>query len=127
VDPEHIVDGLVVAEVPITELVLTITDFVLQMVVLHVPSARKKYVVLDEGTGVWLIPVPRNVPPHDPEYHTHLAPVPKVPPFLLIDVADPIHIVDGEIDTESDVTEFVFNVIPVLTHAVVLQAPCART
>ena len=39
--PEHIVDGVTVAEVHITEFVFTVTVLETHSVVLHVPSARK--------------------------------------------------------------------------------------
>lgn len=73
------------------------------------------------------VPVPMTVPPQEPVYQYHFAPVPNDPPFLLIEVVNPAHIVPGDVVNESDDTEFVFNVIMVLLHAVVLQAPCART
>ena len=72
-------------------------------------------------------PEVKYVPPQDPVYQIHLAFVPKVPPFLFNPEADPIQIVPGFTETESEVTEFVFNTIAVLTHVVVLQVPWART
>ena len=80
-----------------------------------------------EGISVKFNPVRINVPPHEPEYQYHCDPVPKTPPFLLIAVAEPIHIVGGFIDIESAYTEFVFKIIIALTHVVVLHDPCART
>ena len=51
------------------------------MVLLQVPSALTKYVVLTVGATVMLAPVPANVPPHDVVYHFQLAPVPRLPPL----------------------------------------------
>ena len=77
--------------------------------------------------AVLLTPDPISIPPQEPVYQYQLEPVPKDPPFLLINVVEPIHIVLGFIDTESAVTEFVFIVIMVLLHAVVLHELWART
>ena len=79
------------------------------------------------GKVVILTPEPAYVPPQEPVYHTHIAPVPRLPPFLLTKAPEPIHIVPGRTDTESGTTEFVFSVTVVLLQAVVLHAPCART
>jgi hypothetical protein len=51
------------------------------MVLLQVPSALTKYVVVAVGDTVMLAPVPADVPPHDDVYHFQLAPVPKLPPL----------------------------------------------
>jgi hypothetical protein len=48
-----------------------------QIVVLQVPSARRKYVVFEAGATVNELPVPTAVPPHDEVYHFQLAPAPK--------------------------------------------------
>ncbi len=48
---------------------------------LQVPSALTKYVVVELGETVILVPEPAEVPPHDDVYHLQLAPVPKLPPL----------------------------------------------
>ena len=60
-------------------LIVTVT-LVPHPVVLHVPSARTKYVVVVFTGMVILAPVPTNVPPQLALYHLQLAPVPKAPP-----------------------------------------------
>ncbi len=50
---------------------------------LQVPSALRKYVVVAEGATVTLLPVPNVVPPQLPLYHLQLAPVPRLPPLTL--------------------------------------------
>jgi hypothetical protein len=50
------------------------------VVVLQVPSALTKYVVVALTGTVILAPVPTNVPPQLPVYHLHVAPVPNAPP-----------------------------------------------
>lgn len=59
------------------------TVIVEQSVVLHVPSARTKYVVFTFCDTLIEAPVPINVPPHEAVYHFQLAPVPNEPPFTL--------------------------------------------
>ena len=50
---------------------------------LQVPSALRKYVVVAAGATVTLLPVPTDVPPQLPLYHLQLAPVPRLPPLTL--------------------------------------------
>ena len=76
---------------------------------------------------VILTPEPAYVPPQEPVYQIQVAPVPKLPPFLLTKAPEPIHIVPGKTDTESGTTELMLSEMVVLLQAVVLQAPCART
>lgn len=57
-------------------------------VVLQVPEYLTKYVVVDVGDTVMEFPVPTGVPPHDPENHCAVAPVPEVPP-------DKVNVVDA--------------------------------
>jgi hypothetical protein len=68
-------------EVAGNEVSCTVILILLQIVMLFVPSARTKYVVLVEGAKVILAPVPTKVPPHDDVYHFQLAPVPRLPPL----------------------------------------------
>jgi hypothetical protein len=63
------------------------------MVLLQVPSALTKYVVVAVGDTVMLVPVPAEVPPHDDVYHFQLAPVPRLPPLMLKVVFCPLQIV----------------------------------
>ena len=53
------------------------------MVLLQVPSARTKYVVVEAGATVTVLPVPTDVPPQLPLYHFQLAPIPRLPPLTL--------------------------------------------
>ena len=78
--PKQTVSGPVI-DVAISEVSLIVTVTLLQMVLLQVPSALTKYVVLTDGATVMLAPVPANVPPHDVVYHFQLAPVPRLPPL----------------------------------------------
>ncbi len=48
---------------------------------LQVPSALRKYVVVAAGATVTLLPVPTDVPPQLPLYHLQLAPAPRLPPL----------------------------------------------
>ncbi len=48
---------------------------------LQVPSALRKYVVVAAGATVTLLPVPTDVPPQLPLYHFQLAPAPRLPPL----------------------------------------------
>ena len=50
---------------------------------LQVPSALRKYVVVVAGTTVTLLPVPTDVPTQLPLYHLQLALVPRLPPLTL--------------------------------------------
>ncbi len=60
---------------------------------LHVPSALRKYVVVEAGETVTLLPVPTDVPPQLPLYHFQLAPAPRLPPLTLSVVFLPRQIV----------------------------------
>ena len=65
------------------------------MVLLQVPSARTKYVVVPAVVPVMFSeePVLIAVPPQLPLYHFQLAPVPKMPPLKLNVVLQPRQIV----------------------------------
>ncbi len=60
---------------------------------LQVPSALRKYVVVEAGATVTLLPVPTDVPPQLPLYHLQLAPVPRLPPVVLSVVLLPLQMV----------------------------------
>lgn len=85
--PEHIVWEAGVAIANGTGFTVTATDT--QVVVLHAPCARTKYVVLAVGDTESVAPEPTRVPPQDPVYHFQLAPVPRDPPATLSVVAPP--------------------------------------
>ena len=76
------------------ESVLTVINCEAQAVVLQSPSYRTKYVVLIEGETVILLPVPAIVPPHEPEYHLVVAPVPALPPTSVRVVLPPLQTVE---------------------------------
>jgi len=82
-----------VIDVAGTEVSWTVTVTLLQIVLLHVPSALRKYVVVAAGATVTLLPVPTDVPPQLPLYHLQLAPVPRLPPLTLSVVFLPRQIV----------------------------------
>ena len=63
--------------------------------------------------------------PHDPVYHTQVAPVPKEPPVTDNVDEDPEHIDAGNADAELAGVDSVFIVTVVLTHVVLLQSPTA--
>lgn len=70
--PRQIVEVPVIA-VAGTEESLTVTVTLRQMVLLQVPSALTKYVVVAAGATTKLLPVPTEVPPHEAVYHFHEA------------------------------------------------------
>lgn len=72
-------------------------------------------------------PLPINVPPHEPEYHCQLAPVPSDPPtsVSVVDWLGQVGLTDAEILVAA--VEFVFTVMVILTQLVELHAPSART
>lgn len=51
-----------------------------QFVVLQIPSALTKYVVVTLGVNAGEVPEPAYMPPHEPEYHVQEAPEPSIPP-----------------------------------------------
>jgi len=62
------------------EKVFSFNALLTHAVILHVPSARTKYVVEVVGVTVRLVPEPIDVPPQFPLYHLQDALLPKVPP-----------------------------------------------
>jgi hypothetical protein len=62
-------------------------------VLLQVPSALRKYVVVAAGATVTLLPVPTDVPPQLPLYHLQLAPLPSEPPIGVRVVLLPLQMV----------------------------------
>jgi hypothetical protein len=96
------------------------------MVLLQVPSALTKYVVVAVGDTVMLAPVPADVPPHDDVYHLQLAPVPKLPPFTESVVFLPRQIVLVPV-IEIAGAEVSCNVTEIERQMVLLQVPSALT
>jgi hypothetical protein len=115
-----------VIEVVGTDVSCTITITLLQMVLLQVPSALTKYVVVAVGDTVILVPVPDAEPPQDDVYHFQLAPVPKVPPLMLKVVFCPLQIVLVPV-IEVAGTDVSFTVTVTLLQMVLLHVPSALT
>jgi hypothetical protein len=89
--------GFALGEMPeaATESVFSVTVVLAHAVVLQVPSARTKYVVLAVGHTLIDEPLPRYVPPQLPEYHFQDAPVPSEPPCTVSVEQLPGHTADG--------------------------------
>ena len=102
----------------------------LQVVLLQVPSALPN-TVTDPAAGgpqVMVEPVPMEVlPPQEPLYHFHAAPVPKVPPLMLKLVDVPTQILTFVAFTLSTGTEVSRTVMVTLLQLVLLQVPSALT
>jgi hypothetical protein len=97
------------------------------MVLLQVPSARTKYVLVEAGVTVMLLPVPTAVPPQLPLYHFHDAPVPSVPPLTLNEVLWPTQTAVDVAVTDTVGTDVSLTVTTTFLHMVLLQVPSART
>ena len=63
--------------------------------------------------------------PHDPVYHTQVAPVPKEPPLTDNVEEEPEHIDDGVDEAELAGVDSALSVTVVLTQVVLLQSPTA--
>jgi hypothetical protein len=113
-------------EVAGTDVSCTVTVTLLQMVLLQVPSALAKYVVVAVGDTVMLAPVPAEVPPHDDVYHFQLAPVPRLPPLTDSVVFLPLQIVVVPVIEDAG-TDVSCTVTVTLLQMVVLQVPSALT
>lgn len=123
----QIYDGPAIALVGITDKLLTTTVTEAQYVVLHVPSALTKYVVVTLGVAVKEVSVPINPAPQDVEYQFQIPFVPSEPPVNDKVVELPWHrVVDDELALIG-ASDNVLTVSVVLTQVVVLQAPSART
>ena len=127
--PEHNVEGVAVKDVGLVELVLTVIVTETQAVVLHVPTALTKYVVLTVGDTekepVELLVT--TVPVQDPESNCQVAPLPKDPPLTVRVVGEPLHIVVGLAVKEVGAVELLFTVTVTEAQVVVLQVPTAFT
>jgi hypothetical protein len=84
-------------------------------------------VVVAGVTVTEVTPDARGVPPHVPEYHSHVAPVPREPPTSVRSTEVPLQIVVCVAVIEVGATEPVFTVIVTCAHAVVLHVPSALT
>jgi hypothetical protein len=87
-EPEELI------EIAGTDVSFTVIVMLLQMLLLQVPSARTKYVVVTTGLTVKVLPVPAETPPQLPLYHLQVAEVPNTPPFIDKVVLLPLQIVD---------------------------------
>jgi hypothetical protein len=84
-------------------------------------------VVVADGVTAREEPAPSLVPPHEPEYQFHVAPVPSAPPEIVRFEVEP-----GQTEAALALAEIAdvdkeFTVIFALTHVVVLHVPEART
>ena len=77
------------------------------------------------GVTLRLVPVPAEVPPHEPLYHFQLPPVPRLPPDMLSVLLWPLHnvVVPLMLFVGTDVS---FTVMLYDLQAVLLQVPSAR-
>ena len=73
-----------------------------------------------------LLPVPASVPPHEPEYHLAVAPVPALPPTSVKVVLPPLQMVEMP-EILRGAVESVFTVTLTEEQVVVLQVPLYRT
>jgi hypothetical protein len=81
-EPLQILSALAVIELAACDNRSTLTSRLTQGVVLHVPIARTKYVVVPIGVTAILLPIPTGVPlPQASAYQIQLALLPKPPPF----------------------------------------------
>jgi len=72
-------------------------------------------------------PVPAAVPPHEPVYQRHIAPVPNVPPETVRVDEVPEHTTCREAVAEVGAVEGLFTITVIVAHVVVLHVPSART
>jgi hypothetical protein len=107
--------------------VLTTTVLLTQLVVLQVPAAFTKYVVVDVGNLVNETPFPSKVPVQLELYQFQFAPVPRVPPIIVSITEFPIQIEEGVAEIEVADVDKVLTVTMVLTQLVVLHVPAAFT
>ena len=82
--------------------------------------------VLSVGDTVMLLPVPADVPPHEPVNHSVTAPVPALPPTTVSVVLLPLQMVKVP-EILVGATESVLTVINCEAQAVVLHSPSYRT
>ena len=73
-----------------------------------------------------LLPVPASVPPHEPEYHLAVAPVPALPPTSVKVVLPPLQKVETP-EILRGAVESVLTFTFIETQVVVLQVPLYLT
>ena len=78
------------------------------------------------GVTLRLVPVPAEVPPHEPLYHFQLPPVPSEPPDILSVLLWPLQIVEVPLMLLAG-TEVSLTVSVTVLQIVLLQVPSART
>ncbi len=126
-EPLHTESAEAVMEEGAVDKVLTLMDLLVQAVVSQVPSARTKYVVVAEGVTLILLPLPTAVPPQELLYHFQSALLPRLPPFTLRVTLEPMQTESAEAVMDVGAVEKVLTLMNLLTHAVLLQLPSART
>ena len=83
--------------------------------------------VVVDGLTLILDPAPTDVPPQDPEYHFHEAPVPKEPPLTESVVMSPLQMVEGLAVADVGAVDEELTVMVMLLQLVVLHVPSALT
>jgi hypothetical protein len=121
--PDPISDGLADTVKGSIGVNVTVIVVLKQVVELQIPSALTKYVVVTVGLRTRAAPEFAYVTPHEPEYQTQIAEVPKVPPEILRFELVPEQIEEGLAAKEVGPTDKVFKVIVVFTQRVVLHVP----
>lgn len=99
----------------------------MQLVILHAPSARTQYVAVFVGFTEMVFPVANGVPPHEPVYQFHAAPVANEPPLILKLVLFPKHIFEVPVIELAAVEVSFVTVTTTFLQIVVLQVPSALT
>jgi hypothetical protein len=72
-------------------------------------------------------PDPTYVPPHEPEYHSQEAPVPKLPPLTLKVEVPPTQMFEFVPLIDDAAVDKVLTITCILAHPVVLQNPSDLT
>ena len=125
--PGQTVAGEPIAAAGVVDKLSTRIVILTQLVVLQVPSALTKYVVVVEGLTIIELPLPIAVPaPQPPEYQYQSAPVPKNPPEMDRVVGRPAQTVGFEAFKLEASLEFVFTLMVKAATAEVSQ-PSALT
>ena len=107
--------------------VLTLTVILAQTVVLHTPCALTKYVEVNVGFTVKVVPEPIGAPaPQPPINHCQVAPVPKLPPRISNVTGSPAQIVAVEEFIPEGALDNVLTVMAIEAAAVVSH-PSKRT
>lgn len=125
--PAQTESALEVIVVGALENVLTLTGLLTHAVLLQVPSIRTKYVSLAEGVTVRVLPVPMTVPLQLFLNHFQPALLPRLPPLAVNVTLVPAHTESAVAVIPVGAVEKVLTFTALLTQAVVLQVPSART